>query len=166
MSSFTLATFDEVLNAILSASNATCSLDFIPTCFLKSCLNTLLQPISALVNLSLAEGLFPDNFKHAIVTPLYKKHSLPHDELSSFRPISNLNIFSKILERIIHSRHKTHLNTFPSLSRFQSAYLKFHSTEIALKLCIRGRAVVLNVATTDPSNFTLHSRQDFFADSA
>ena len=33
---------------------------------------------------------------------------------------------------IIHSRLKTHLNTFPSLSRFQSAYRKFHSTETAL----------------------------------
>ena len=132
LSSFTPATFDEVRNAILSASNATCSLDSIPTCLLKSCLNALLQPISTLINLSLSEGLFPDDFKHAIVTPLHKKHSLPQDELSSYRPISNLNFISKILERIIHSRLKTHLNTFPSLSRFQSAYRKFHSTETAL----------------------------------
>ena len=131
LSSFSPASFDEVRNAILSASNATCSLDSIPTCLLKSCLNALLQPISTLINLSLSEGLFPDDFKHAIVTPLHKKHSLPQDELSSYRPIS-INFISKILERIIHSRLKTHLNTFPSLSRFQSAYRKFHSTETAL----------------------------------
>ena len=90
----------------------------------------MLQPISTLINLSLSEGLFPDDFKHAIVTPLHKKHSLPQDELSSYRPISHLNFISKILERIIHSRLKTHLNTYPSLSRFQSAYRKFHSTEL------------------------------------
>ena len=48
--------------------------------------------------LSLSEGLFPDVFKYAIVTPLHKKHSLPKDELSSYRPISNLNFISKILE--------------------------------------------------------------------
>ena len=68
----------------------------------------------------------------AIVTPLHKKHSLPQDELSSYRPISNPNFISKILEGIIHSRLKIHLNTFPFLSHFQSAYRKFHSTETAL----------------------------------
>ena len=43
-----------------------------------------------------------------------------------------MNFISNILERIIHSHLKTHLNTFSSLSRFQSAYHKFHSTETAL----------------------------------
>src|SRR5207245_1264803 len=61
-----------------------------------------------------------------------KKHSLPHDELSSYRPISNLNFISKILERITHSRLSDHLQSFPSLCPFQSAYREFHSTETAL----------------------------------
>jgi hypothetical protein len=67
-----------------------------------------------------------------MVKPLLKKFSLPKDDLSSYRPISNLNFISKILERIIHNRLLTHLNTFPSLSPFQSAYRKFHSVETAL----------------------------------
>src|SRR5580692_9374026 len=90
LSTFTPATLNEVRNAVLSSSNATCSLDFIPTCLLKSCLNALLQPITTLINLSLSEGAFPAEFKHAIVTPLHKKHSLDKDELSS----SNLNFVS------------------------------------------------------------------------
>jgi len=57
---------------------------------------------------------------------------LPSEDLSSYRPISNLNFISKILERIVHSRLTNHLKSFPSLSRFQSAYRKFHSTETAL----------------------------------
>src|SRR5207245_256669 len=73
-----------------------------------------------------------DTFKSAIVTPLHKKHSLPHDELSSYRPISNHNFISKILERMIHSRLSEHLESFPSLCPFQSAYRQFHSTETAL----------------------------------
>jgi hypothetical protein len=32
--------------------------------------------------LSLAEGVFPDAFKKAIVTPLLRKHSLPKEELT------------------------------------------------------------------------------------
>ena len=129
---FAPATTEEVRNVILSSSNATCSLDFIPTHLLKSCIDALLQPITCLINLSLSEGTFPDNFKHAIVITLHKKHSLPKDDLSSYRPISNLNFISKILERIIHTRLTFHLKSFPSLSRFQSAYRKFHSTETAL----------------------------------
>ena len=54
------------------------------------------------------------------------------DELSSYRPIFNLNFVSKILEKIIHSRLCAHLESFSSLSCFQSAYRKFHSTETAL----------------------------------
>ena len=135
LSSFQPATEAEVRAAILSSSNATCTLDLIPTPLLKSCIDALVLPITAIINLALSEGLFPDDFKHAIVTPLLKKPSLPQNDLSSYRPISNLNFISKTLERIIHTRLTTHLATFPSLCPFQSAYRKFHSTETAL-LCI------------------------------
>src|SRR3954466_13971600 len=52
--------------------------------------------------------------------------------LSSYRSISNLNLLSKILERIILFRMNAHFQTFPSLCPLQSAYRKFHSTETAL----------------------------------
>ena len=67
-----------------------------------------------------------------MVKPLLKKFSLPPDDLASYRPISNLNFVSKILERIIYTRITEHLQTFPSICPFQSAYRKFHSTETAL----------------------------------
>jgi hypothetical protein len=82
--------------------------------------------------MSLAEGRFPSQYKTAIVHPLIKNQSLPHDDLASYRPISNLNFISKIIERVIHSRINSHLATFPSITPFQSAYRKFHSTETAL----------------------------------
>lgn len=132
LSHFDLATEAEVKAAILGSSNATCPLDFIPTAVLKSCLDALLPPITTLINLCLKESTFPSGFKTAQIRPLLKKHSLPKDDLSSYRPISNLNYISKILERIIHTRLLTHLAQFPSLSPFQSAYRKFHSVETAL----------------------------------
>ena len=79
-----------------------------------------------------SEGSFPNNWKSAIVNPLLKKPTLPKDDLSSYRPISNLSFVSKILEKVIHSRLCSHLDTFQSLPSFQSAYRKFHSTETAL----------------------------------
>ena len=132
LNNFSLASTEEVKEAILASSDSTCSLDIIPTSLLKSCLDALLTPITTLINLSLTEGSFPASFKHAIVKPLLKKYNLPLDDLSSYRPISNLNFISKILERIIHSRLSSHLSTFPSLAAFQSAYRPFHSTETAL----------------------------------
>src|SRR6476469_5797948 len=132
LSVFQPASSAEIQQAILSSSNSTCSLDIIPTFLLKACLPVLLQPITTIVNLSFSEGTFPQQFKHALVSPLLKKHNLPPNDFSSYRPISNLNFISKTIERIIHTRLTTHLSTFPSLSSFQSAYRKFHSTETAL----------------------------------
>ena len=133
LSSFAPSTEEEeVRRVIMSSSDSSCDLDVIPTSLLKSCLDVLIKPITIIVNLSLSEGSFPTTFKHALVKPLLKKHNLPQDELSSFRPISNLNFISKVLERIIHARISSHLESFPSITPFQSAYRQFHSTETAL----------------------------------
>ena len=132
LSDFPYATIDEVKAAVLKSSNASCELDIIPTFLLKSCLDYLILPITTIINLSIAEGIFPNSYKCASVHPLLKKPNLPCDDLSSYRPISNLNFISKVLERIIHSRINDHLQTFPSVCPFQSAYRKFHSTETAL----------------------------------
>ena len=141
---FIPATTAEIRQIILASSNATCSLDAIPTSLLKSCIEALLDPITNLINLSLSEGIFPAHFKTAVVKPLLKKHSLPRDDLSSYRPISNLNFVSKILERIIHTRLTNHLHSFPSLCPFQSAYRKFHSTETALLRIHNDLALAIN----------------------
>ena len=132
LSSFAPSTEEEVRRIIMSSSDTSCDLDVIPTSLLKSCLDVLIKPITIIVNMSLSEGSFPSTFKHALVKPLLKKHNLPQDELSSYRPISNLNFVSKVLERIIHARISSHLESFPSITPFQSAYRQFHSTETAL----------------------------------
>ena len=131
-SNFEPCTINEIRNLILTSSDATCSLDIIPTRLLKTCADALAPPIAHLINLSLSEGVFPDEFKHAIILPLLKKPSLPKDDLSSYRPISNLNFISKILEKVIKVRLNKHLESFPSLSQYQSAYRKYFSTETAL----------------------------------
>ena len=136
LSTLAAASTEEIRKLVLSSTDSSCSLDIIPTKLLKSCIDVLVQPITHLINLSLSEGIFPDTFKQAVVSPLLKKHSLPKDELSSYRPISNLNFVSKLLEKIIYSRLCSHLESFPSLSPFQSAYRKFHSSETALtRIC-------------------------------
>lgn len=53
-------------------------------------------------NLSIENCTFPENLKIAIVTPLYKGGD--HKYVNNYRPISILNNFSKILEKIIKNR--------------------------------------------------------------
>ena len=132
LSNFEPASLEEIRNFILYSTDSSCSLDVIPTRLLKSCINALVVSITQLINLSLSEGVFPTSFKHAVVSSLLKKQSLPKDDLSSYRPISNLNFISKMLEKVVCAHLCSHLKSFPSLSRFQSAYRKLHSTETAL----------------------------------
>ena len=50
-----------------------------------------------------------------------------------YRPVSNLNFISKILERVIDAvQLQTHLDEASLMTAFQSAYRKHHSTESAL----------------------------------
>jgi hypothetical protein len=57
---------------------------------------------------------------------------LDPDDPSSYRPISNLNTLSKILERFFLSRLLPHINSSQNFNHHQSAYRKYHSTETAL----------------------------------
>src|SRR5215469_17038929 len=135
LTNFAPTTIDEVRRIILSSPGSSCSLDIIPTFLLKSCLEALLPPITTFLNLCLDGSSFPTLLKHAMVTPLLKKFNLPPDDLSNFRPISNLSFPSKLLERLILKRLLHHL--FFSLHTFQYGYRKFHSSETAL-LCSIG----------------------------
>ena len=71
-SSFQVVTDSEVLKFIKEAPSKTCSLDPCPTHIVKQCIDILLPSLTKLVNLSLKNGIFPNPFKQAIVTPLLK----------------------------------------------------------------------------------------------
>ena len=126
------ATTDEVKKLILTSPSKTCDLDPIPTELLKSCLDVLLVPITQIVNLSLISGTFPDIFKTSHVIPLLKKPSLSKDDMKNYRPVSNLNFVSKIIEKVIANRIRSHLERNNLSNKYQSAYKQFHSTETAL----------------------------------
>jgi len=126
------ATIDEV-SALLAQSPVTsCDLDPIPTTLLKLCKSALIPTITNIINLSLASGVFPDNFKSCSVHPLLKKLNLDKENLSNYRPISHLSFISKLTERLVKNRLMEHLSQNNLLNPFQSAYTKFHSTETTL----------------------------------
>ena len=106
--------------------------DYIPTSLLKTCSTVFSELISILANLSFSQGSFPTKFKFAAVSPLLKKTGLDADDPSNFRPISNLNNISKILERLFLTRLLPHVTASPNFNQLQSAYRQHHSTETAL----------------------------------
>ena len=135
-SSFQLVSELEVHKFIKDSPSKTCSLDPWPTFLVKRCIDILLPSITKLVNLSLQDGVFPEPFKIAIVTPLIKKTSLPKDDLKNYRPVSGLSFLSKLVERVVASQIRSHIDSNNLGNTFQSAYKAGHSTETAL-LCIQ-----------------------------
>uniref|UniRef100_A0A8C7YRZ5 Reverse transcriptase domain-containing protein n=1 Tax=Oryzias sinensis TaxID=183150 RepID=A0A8C7YRZ5_9TELE len=64
--------------------------------------------------------------------PILKKPGLDPENIANFSPISNLPFLSKILERVVASQLKSHLNSNNLFEPFQSGFRKQHSTETAL----------------------------------
>ena len=122
----------EVSKLISKLPNKTSPLDYIHTSVLKSCSDVLSPLIAHLANLSFREGRFPDRFKIAQVTPLIKKDGLDVNDPANYRPISNLNTISKIIERLCLARLTPHVAATGHFNPLQSAYRKHHSTETAL----------------------------------
>jgi len=64
---------------------------------LKIAVDVLSEPLTHIINLSLQSGIFPEKWKLARITPIYKQKGSKSDP-NSYRPISCLSVPAKILE--------------------------------------------------------------------
>jgi len=71
-------------------------------------------------------------FMEAYIMPLIKKADLDMDGVRSYRPISNLSVLSKLLERLVSRQFLDYITMAGLMPAFQSAYRQFHSTETAV----------------------------------
>ena len=85
--------------------------------------------------------------------PNPQKSSLDKEVFKNYRPVSNLNFISKILERVVAVQLRTHLDEAGLMTAFKSAYRKHHSTESAL-LNIHND-ILLNMAKGSVTALTL-----------
>ena len=90
------------------------------------------KPLLKIFNESVNLGIFPEKMKVAKVTPIFK--SAKKELITSYRPISVLSCFFKILERIMYNRVYNYLNDNNLLFRKQFGFRKGHSTDDA---CIK-----------------------------
>ena len=106
-------------------------LDPVPTYLVHECLYDLILTITNTESLVAGIPPFPP-FKQAVVLPLLKKPNSDRNVLKNYRPVSNLHLFSTILEKVVLQQLSGHLNATDTLEPFQPAYRADHSTEIVL----------------------------------
>ena len=106
------------------------SLNFIPGKVLKAVNYIICFPLSKIINCSFSSGIFPNKLKIANVIPIPKQGDL--SLVNNFRPISLLNIFSKIFEKLVHKRLYNYLDMNNILFSNQFGFRKGKSTSDAL----------------------------------
>lgn len=104
--------------------------DKLSTKIIKSIQSAIATPLSIVINKSLITGIVPTSFKLAKIKPIYKAKA--KDDIMNYRPISLLPSFSKILEKVVHSRVYNFFTYFNMLSHNQFGFQKNHSTIDAL----------------------------------
>ena len=108
---------DDVKKILGSIPGKSSNIDAIPTSLLKSCTDIFAPLIIRLAALSFRDGQFPSRFKIASVTPLLKKPGLDSEVPGNYRPISNLNNISKILERLFLRNIIDHVSSSPEFQQ-------------------------------------------------
>ena len=101
LNAFRLVTVDVVIAAVNALPNKQCVSDPLPTSWLKGNVDLLAPFLVELFNQSLTMGYVPTAFREAYITPILKKADLDSFDAKSYRPISNLSVLSKLLERLV-----------------------------------------------------------------
>ena len=111
-------------------TNKATGLDRIP-CKLLKLSSSIVGPSLAYIFKSCMDAeIFPNEWKIAKVTPLFKKGS--KRELGNYRPISVLPLVSKNFEKIIYRQLYDYLQDNSLLNTYQSGFRSMHSTLTAL----------------------------------
>ena len=102
----------------------------VPNDMLKALKANLCHPLTTIVNMSFATGIYPDLLKIAKVIPIFKKG----DKLlvSNYRPISLLSNINKIFEKLVYSRLYKFLEIHNCIYELQFGFRAKHSTQHAL----------------------------------
>lgn len=87
-------------------------------------------PLTRIINTSIQSGIFPEEWKTAVVTPILKKGD--QNDKTNYRPVSCLAAASKVLEKIVCQQITKHLETNSLLPDSQHGFREKRSTMTAL----------------------------------
>ena len=133
LSVFRPATLEEIEGIVGKFGLKSSPEDPLPASLLVQLKDILIPVWLELVNLSLEQGSI-ECLKSAVVLPLLKGlDSLLDTEIfKNYRPVSNLQLIGKIIERIIGTRLDEHMDINQLHCNNQYGYKKNHSTELLL----------------------------------
>ena len=110
-----LVTNENILKILKSLNvNKACGIDGIGNNILKTCAESLVEPISILASTSLESGIFPSEWKKANVVPVFKEND--KSSVTNYRPISLLPCPSKVIERLVFNELYDYCDKFKLLS--------------------------------------------------
>ena len=102
---------------------------------LKVCSEEVADALVLVFSASINQGKLPDDWRHAIITSVYKGGNKNHTNPENYRPISLTSVTCKLMEHVIHSHIMKHLDRVQTLSNAHvhaSRFRKFHSCETQL----------------------------------
>jgi hypothetical protein len=124
-------TEDEIELIIDNLSNSkSCDAYGLSNYFVKLHKKHLISNLTTLINECMKSQTFPDCLKVAIVKPIFKNGD--KSEVSNYRPISILPIFSKIFEYVLKRRLEDYVYANNIMSKTQFGYTKGSNTEVAM----------------------------------
>ena len=100
---------EEMLDIINSLGNKSTWPSSIPLKLLSLIPDLIIIPLAYIINMSLLTGEYPDLLKVVKVIPIHKGGST--QEVNNYRPISLLSIFDKIIEKLMHKKLYTFLES-------------------------------------------------------
>ena len=128
----THVTTDEMVGILKSLKTGAPGPDEINAMSLKMVSSFIIEPLTYICNLSLTQGVFPDELKLANVLPLYKNGD-PY-VFNNCRPVSLLNVLSKVFEKVMYNRLIEFLEMYKILVNQQFGFRKLHSPYMALMI--------------------------------
>ena len=83
--------------------------------------------IASLCNVSMKNDRVPKALKEAYITPMPKKSTLDSNDINNYKPISNLSVLSKLLEKSVCKQLVCYVDANNLMPRNQSTYRRNHS---------------------------------------
>ena len=101
--------------------NAAAGPDGIPTFLVKQLKDELIEPLTVLFQASIDQSRIPDEWRLAVVTPIYKNKGKKSDPCN-YRPVSLTNVIGKVMERVVKEQLTTYLEKNELISDAQHGF--------------------------------------------
>lgn len=122
---------DDIVKIIASLKNTnTVGHDGISTKVIKYVKEIIAKPLSHVINLCIADGIFPNSLKKVIIKPLFKRNDKTN--VKNYKPIAKIPVFSKIIEKVIYNSIYAYFEKFKLFCKEQKGFRKNVNVNMAL----------------------------------